>query len=59
MGLSMELLWPFMNMMLVFSVVGSIVFVIINKMFMYHGPEDEEIWELGKDYFTINPEDKR
>ena len=53
MGLYMELMWNFMAWMLGLCIVGTIVFYIINKLFMFHGPEDAEVWEEGKEHFKI------
>ena len=59
MGLYTELLAPFMLWMLALAIIGSVVFILINKFFMYHGPEDEEVWEHGKPYFTMDESDIR
>lgn len=59
MGLYMELMWPFMAWMLGLCIIGCIVIKLINKFFMYHAPEDEEVWEPGKKYFTISEADQR
>ena len=59
MGLYMELMWPFLAWMFGLCIVGCIVIKIINKFLMHHAPEDEEMWEPGKDYFVINEADKR
>ena len=53
MGLYMEFLAPFLLWMLLFAVVGTAVFVLINKYFQYHGPEDAEEWLPGKDHFVL------
>jgi len=59
MGLYTELLWPFMGWMLVIGIGMSVVCVIINKLMMYHGPEDEEIWTPGKEHFNMLNADER
>ena len=56
MGLYMELTWPFMGWMLIFCVVGTAFFVLVNKLWMYHGPEDEEEWQEGDEHFVITYE---
>lgn len=53
MGLSVEIMWHFMGIMLVGAIVGTIILVIINKLFMYHGPEDEEVWSENDNHFVI------
>jgi len=54
MGLYTELMWPFMGWMFGLCIVGTAVCVLINKLFMYHAPEDEEVWEPHKEHFTIH-----
>ena len=59
MGLYMEMMWPFMGWSFVMCVVGVAVMFLINKLFMYNGPEDEEVWELGKEHFMmVSPENE-
>lgn len=53
MGLYAEMLWPFLGWMLLLCVVGCIVIKIVTKFIMYDGPEDEEIWEDGKEHFAM------
>jgi predicted MFS family arabinose efflux permease len=53
MGLYMELIGQYFGWMAVFCAVGTAVFLIINKLWMYHGPEDDEVWEPDKEHFTL------
>jgi hypothetical protein len=53
MGLYMELMWPFMGWMAIVTIVMVVAFVVINKVGMYNGPEDEEVWEPDKEHFIL------
>jgi len=53
MGLAMTIMWNFFAWMLGLCIVGTAILYIINKLFMFHGPEDEEVWEESKEHFKI------
>lgn len=59
MGLYTEMLWPFMGWMLLLAVIGCVVIFFINKFFMYHGPEDEEMWDPNEEHFNMFNADER
>jgi hypothetical protein len=49
----MELMWPFIAWMFSVCIVGTAILVVINKLFMYHGHEDTEIWNEGEKHFIM------
>ena len=59
MGFATQMLWPFMGMMLIIAIILSVAMVAANKLFMYHGPEDEEMWDEDQEHFNMFNADER
>jgi len=55
----MWMIWPYLGWILILAVAMSVVCVIINRTMMFHGPEDEEMWEPGGQHFNMFNADER